>query len=447
MTARRISIFGLGYVGSVSAACLAKLGHRVIGVDVEAHKVEMLRAGRPPVLEAGLAELLAEQHAAGRIDATGDPRQAVLQSDLTMVCVGTPSASNGSLDMTYVVRVCEQIGAALAEKLRTRGADGSYHVVAIRSTVLPSAVEQVVAPALEKASGRRVGADFGLVHNPEFLREGSAIADFFAPPRTVIGADDERAAASAASLYDGIDAPLFITSLGVAAVVKYADNAFHAVKVTFGNEIGRLCKKHDVDSREVMRLFCADTKLNISPAYLTPGFAFGGSCLPKDVRALLYSARRADLDLPLIAGVLPSNDMQIRSLVEQLLPHRQAGIGILGLSFKPGTDDLRESPMVRVVETLLGKGAEVRIHDPHLRLSALVGSNLRYILTEVPHIGSLLKESAAEVVRPSKAIVVAHRTAAFAEAARAARADQVVFDLVGIGDAAGMEAEYVGLHW
>ena len=443
-TSRRISVFGLGYLGSVSAACLARLGHEVVGVDVDRSKVEALDCGASPVLEPGLDALVAEQHRAGRIRATMDAVDAVARTDTSLVCVGTPSAGNGSLDMTFVHRVCQQIGTAIAKKL---AGPGGYHLVVIRSTVLPGALEREVIVALEWGCGRRAGQEFGVVHNPEFLREGSAVEDFLHPSRTVIGADSEKAAALAADLYRGIDAPLFVTSLGVASVVKYADNTFHAVKITFGNEIGLFCKKLGIDSHEVMRIFCEDRKLNISPAYLRPAFAFGGSCLPKDIRALQYRARTLDLDLALLSSLLESNRYQTQALIDQLMPYRREGIGVLGVCFKPGTDDLRESPMVTVIKTLLGRGAEVRIHDPSLRLSALVGSNLQYVMTEIPHIGNLLKESAEAVIRPSKAIVVAHRTPLFREALARTRPQQLVFDLVRLADIESIPAGYVGLYW
>lgn len=444
----RIAIFGLGYVGAVSAGCFARLGFEVIGVDVDETKVDRLGRGQSPVTEEGLESLIAEQHHLGRIRATLDPLEAVAESDLCLVCVGTPSAANGSVDVTYVRRVCEQIGEALRE---TRAGGGSraerFYVVVVRSTVPPGTVTETLIPILEERSGMRAGVDFGVAQNPEFLREGSAIHDFFHPPKTVIGATDPQTASIVGSLYEQIEAPTFVVDIGVASMVKYADNAFHAVKVAFANEIGRLCKRFGVDSHEVMRIFCEDRKLNISPAYLRPGFAFGGSCLPKDLRALLYAARSADLELPLLSSLLPSNRLQVDALVEQLLPYRREGIGLLGLSFKPGTDDLRESPMVTVVESLLGRGAEVRIHDPNLRLGRLVGSNLRYIMTEIPHIGQLLKETPEEVIRASRAIVVAHGTEAFARALRNTRPDQVVFDLVRLADVDGIPARYVGLHW
>ncbi len=440
----RLSIFGLGYVGAVSAGCFAKLGFGVVGVDIDENKNDMLSRGEAPVMEAGLSELLAEQHRAGRLRATLDPNEAVLNTDISLVCVGTPSSPNGDLNLAPAERVCEQIGRALARKLT---APDAYHVVVIRSTVLPGAVENRLIPILEQSSAKKANADFGVVQNPEFLREGTAIHDFFHPPKTVIGASCPRAAAAVSALYQGIDAPIFVTGIGVASVVKYADNAFHAVKITFANEIGQFCNKLGIDSHEVMNVFCEDRKLNISPAYLRPGFAFGGSCLPKDVRALLYHARTMDLELPLLAGVLPSNESQIRALFSALLPFRRDGIGFLGLSFKPGTDDLRESPIVAVVEALLGKGAEVRVHDPSLRISALVGSNLKYIMSEIPHLGNLLKETAEPVIRSSAAVVVAHDTRAFREAVLQTRPDQTVFDLVRLPNAEKIPGRYVGLCW
>ncbi len=460
-----ISIFGLGYVGAVSSACFAKLGFGVIGVDIDAGKVEALAAGRAPVLEKDLDRLLAEQHAAGRIRATSDVGDAVANSDISIVCVGTPSGSNGSLDTSHVERVCRQIGEALGRKLHAVDppqpplveggstntvrtvATERYHVVCIRSTVLPGTVESMLVPILETASGKKAGADFGVAQNPEFLREGTAIEDFFNPPKTVIGAIDERAARCVGALYEQIKAPLFSTSIGVASAVKYADNAFHAAKITFANEIGRFCRRHGIDSQEVLRIFREDTKLNISPAYLRPGFAFGGSCLPKDLRALLHAARTADLSLPFLGAMLGSNREQIDALVTELLPYRRDGIGLLGLSFKAGTDDLRESPMVSVVELLLGKGASVRIHDPSLKLSALVGANLRYIMTEIPHIATLLEESIERVIRSARAVVVSHNTPAFREAVGQMRPDQVVFDLVGLPEHRKITAQYRGVCW
>ncbi len=441
-TSTRISVFGLGYVGTVSAGCFAQLGFDVIGVDIDPSKVELLASGRAPLLEEGLNALIAEQHAAGRLHATDNVEEAVHSSRVSLVCVGTPSAPNGDLDLSYVTRVCEQIGTAL----KTRSAT-EQHVVVIRSTVLPGAVQNLLIPTLEKSSGLRAGKDFGVAQNPEFLREGTAIHDFFNPPKTVIGATDEPAAQAVAELYKSIDAPLIITSLGAASMVKYADNAFHAAKITFGNEIGQLCRKLQIDSHEVMEIFCQDRKLNISPVYLKPGFAFGGSCLPKDVRAIVYQARQLDIELPMLANLLPSNRLQIEHLVDELMPFRRSGIGLLGLCFKPGTDDLRESPMVTVVETLLGRGAKIRIHDPSLDLDKLVGANLRYITNEIPHIASLLEDQPDQVVANSKAIVVAHNTPTFREAASKTTAEQTIFDLVRLPDHQWLPGKYVGVCW
>ena len=440
----RLSVLGLGYVGTVSAGCFAQLGHSVVGVDIEPLKVELLGAGKAPLLEPNLEGLLAEQHAAGRLRATSDVDAAVCESEISLVCVGTPSAPNGGLELTYLTRVCRQIGSALTKK---HASQAPRHVVVIRSTVLPGGIQGTIIPALESSSGLTAGREFGLALNPEFLREGSAIADFFHPPKTVIGASDEATGRAVAALYKGIDAPLFMTTIGAASLVKYADNAFHATKITFANEIGQLCRKLGVDSHEVMRIFCEDRKLNISPAYLKPGFAFGGSCLPKDLRAILQQARQLDLDLPLLAHLLPSNRLQVDQLIDDLTAFRRDGIGLLGLSFKPGTDDLRESPMVKVVEGLLGRGAKVLIYDPLVNLNRLVGSNLRYIQTEIPHIAELLHESPDEVVRTCRALVVAHKTAAVEAAVRQADAQQTVFDLARLEDPAALRARYIGICW
>lgn len=441
---RRLSIMGLGYVGSVSAGCLARLGHEVVGVDVDPVKVDLFASGRAPLLEPGLEALVAGQHAAGRLRATTDVEKAVFESEISLVCVGTPSEPSGRLDLTYVGRVCEQIGAALARKAER---SDERHVVVIRSTALPTALDTTIIPALERHSGMRVGQGFGLALNPEFLREGTAIDDFFHPPKTVIGAFDEKTAEVVASLYEGIQAPVFTTEPGVASLVKYADNAFHATKITFANEVGRFCRRLGVDSHEVMRIFCEDRKLNISPAYLKPGFAFGGSCLPKDLRAIAQQARHMDLNLPMLSHVMESNRVQVEQLVEELVAYRQEGIGVLGLSFKPDTDDLRESPLVTVVESLIGRGAAIRIHDPSLNLEKLVGSNLRYIQTEIPHIASLLSDSIEEVVRSAKAVVVSHNTPTFAAAAEGLRKDQVVFDLARLPNKDRIASAYVGVSW
>jgi GDP-mannose 6-dehydrogenase len=352
----RISIFGLGYVGCVSAACLAKAGHEVIGVDINPDKVAILAAGRSPVVEGDLAEVIANAVKAGTLRAIGDATEAIASTELSLVCVGTPSKPNNSLNLDYVGRVCESIGSAVADK-------GEPHIVCVRSTMVPGSAEQVVIPSLEKGFGGPLGDTLRVAVNPEFLREGSAVYDFFNPPKTVVGSDDDDVADVVVSLYDGIEAPVIKTSVKTAEMVKYVDNMFHALKIGFANEVGTIGKAVGVDSHEVMRIFCEDRKLNISPAYLKPGFAFGGSCLPKDLRAILYKGRSLDLELPLLSSILPANDTQLDRAAQMVLGLGKKRLGFLGMSFKPGTDDLRESPLVRLIEICLGKGYDIRIFD------------------------------------------------------------------------------------
>ncbi|HEX8097050.1 MAG TPA: UDP-glucose/GDP-mannose dehydrogenase family protein, partial [Pyrinomonadaceae bacterium] len=398
----RLSIFGLGYVGCVSAACFAKEGHEVIGVDVNPTKVEIINAGRSPIVEPGVGDLIGEMVASGRLRATTDTIDAVKTSDLSLVCVGTPSNPNGSLDLTYVKRVCKEIGAGLEQK---RGP----HTVVIRSTMLPGTIESVVVPALEVYSGRKLGRDLGVAINPEFLRESTSLKDFYAPPFTLVGADDEDVAAQVRRLYTGISAPLFVTGVRAAEMVKYACNCFHALKVTFANELGNVCKGLGIDSHEVMNIFCQDTKLNLAPYYLKPGFAFGGSCLPKDLRAMTYKARELDVEVPVLSAISQSNRQQIERAVEMVLRTGRRRVGVLGFSFKAGTDDLRESPMVTLIETLLGKGIQLAIYDRDVSLARLFGANKEYIEREIPHISQLMRESVAEVLESSDVLVIGNR--------------------------------------
>ena len=352
----RLSVFGLGYVGCVSAACFAREGHEVLGVDVNRTKVEIINGGKSPIVEAGVGELIGEMVARRKLRATTDPAEAVAASEISLVCVGTPSSPDGSLDLANVKRVCAEIGGALKTK---RGP----HTVVIRSTMLPGTVESVVVPTLEASSGRKAGRDFGVCINPEFLREGTSLKDFYSPPFTLIGADEEGAAASVRRLYAGIDAPILVVGVRTAEMIKYACNSFHALKVSFANEIGNLCKAFGIDSREVMDAFCLDTKLNLSPYYLKPGFAFGGSCLPKDLRALSRKAEMLGVDVPVLSAVLSSNRLQVERAVEMVLRTGKRRVGLLGLSFKAGTDDLRESPAVALVEALIAEGMELAIYD------------------------------------------------------------------------------------
>ena len=437
----KLSVFGLGYVGCVSAACFAREGHEVVGVDVNPLKVEIINGGRSPIVEAGVDELIGEMVGAGRLRATTDTAEAVRSTEVSLVCVGTPSNANGSLDLTYVKRVCQQIGAAVEGK-RER------HTVVVRSTMLPGTVEGVIVPALEVYSGKQAGRDFGVAVNPEFLREGTSLKDFYSPPFTLVGADDEDVAAAVRRLYKGVDAPVLVTSVKAAEMVKYACNCFHALKVSFANEIGNICKALGVDSHEVMRLFCEDTKLNISAAYLRPGFAFGGSCLPKDLRAVTYRARQADVDTPVLRAALESNERQIERAYEMVLAGGSRRVGVLGLAFKAGTDDLRESPMVALVERLIGKGMQLSIYDADVRRANLMGANREYIEREIPHIWSLMRASVREVLDASDVVVIGNGAKEFREVESQVRAGQRVVDLVrAFGPRTSDGDGYQGICW
>ena len=419
----KLSVFGLGYVGCVSAACFAKEGHEVTGVDVNATKVGIINRGESPIVEAGLAELLKEVVAGGRLRATTNTLEAIHDTAISLVCVGTPSNPNGSLDLTYVARVCQEIGAALKAK-------PARHTVVIRSTMLPGTIESVVVPKLEEHSGKVAGRDFGVCINPEFLREGTSLKDFYAPPFTLIGADTEESANSVRALYSGIEAPLFVSAVKTAEMVKYVCNCFHALKVSFANEIGNICKGLNIDSHEVMDIFCQDTKLNLSSYYLKPGFAFGGSCLPKDLRALNYKAKQLDVEAPLLSAILESNRLQVARAVEMVVRTGKKRVGVLGFSFKAGTDDLRESPMVSLIETLIGKGFQLAIYDKHVSLARLFGANKEYIEREIPHISQLMRAGIAEVLESSEVIIVGNKAAEFREIESILRSDQQVIDLV-----------------
>jgi GDP-mannose 6-dehydrogenase len=437
----KVSVFGLGYVGSVSAASFAADGHEVVGVDVNADKVAAVNAGRSPIVEPGLDEQLAEGVAAGRLRATTDTAEAIASTEVSLLCVGTPSRRNGSLDLTYLERVASQIGREIAKK-------STYHVVVVRSTVLPGTTHDVVIPALERESGKKYGEGFGVSVNPEFLREGTALKDFRKPPLTLVGHNHAADASGTIALYQSIDAPLISTSIRVAEMIKYASNTWHALKVCFANEIGNVCKKLNVDSHEVMDVFCRDEKLNLSPYYLKPGFAFGGSCLPKDVRALQYRAKELDVDLPVIASILPSNRLQIEHAIDQVLETGKKRIGLLGFSFKAGTDDLRESPIVILAEALLGKGCALKIYDRNVSIARLVGSNKEYIEGQIPHLSSLLCETVEEVIDGCDVIVVGNKSPEFGPALEQCRADQIVIDLVRLPiPGALLQADYRGICW
>jgi GDP-mannose 6-dehydrogenase len=439
--AERVSVFGLGYVGCVSAACFAKEGHSVVGVDVSTTKVDMLNAGKAPIVEHGIAELTAEMRVSGRLRATTDVRDGVLNSDVSLVCVGTPSKPNGSLDLSFVERVCTQIGDVLRDK-------AERHTVVIRSTVLPGSTHELARPALERASRKTAGRDFAVCMNPEFLREGTSIKDFFEPPFTLIGCDDPRDAARVTELYATLTAPLHVTETRVAEMIKYACNSFHGLKVGFANEIGNVCKALGIDSHEVMRLFCEDTKLNISPAYLRPGFAFGGSCLPKDLRAITYKARQLDVPTPILAATLDSNAAQIAHAFDMIMALGKKRVGVLGLAFKAGTDDLRESPNVTLIERLIGKGVQVAIYDREVTQARLIGANREYIEREIPHIWSLMRSTMDAVLRDSDVVVIGNGSAEFRDAAKVLDDSRTVIDLVrAFGDRRSDGARYEGIAW
>ncbi|QOJ20070.1 MAG: UDP-glucose/GDP-mannose dehydrogenase family protein [Gammaproteobacteria bacterium] len=435
----KISIFGLGYVGTVSAGCLATDGHSVIGVDPNKTKVDLINQGVSPIVEKDIGEMIAAAVKNNLLRATLDVRDAVMNSDISLVCVGTPSQLNGNLDLSHVRKVCEQIGAALKEK-------NAFHVVVARSTMLPGSMRTVVIPALESYSGKKAGIDFGVCNNPEFLREGTAVFDYYNPPKTVIGETDNKAGELLMQLYAKMSAPLIRTEVETAEMVKYADNTWHAVKVAFANEIGNLCKAEGIDGHKVMEIFCQDTKLNLSPYYMKPGFAFGGSCLPKDVRALMYKGKSLDMDLPLINAILPSNQRQIEKGINMIVEKGNKKIGILGFSFKAGTDDLRESPLVEVIEYLIGKGYELKLYDKNVNLAALTGANQDYILNHIPHISKLMASSLDEVLKFAQTIVIGNGAAEFRNVPDEIKPEQVVVDLVRIAPKLSGE-RYDGICW
>jgi GDP-mannose 6-dehydrogenase len=429
----RVSVFGLGYVGCVTAACLAKAGHQVIGVDINPDKVAMLRAGRSPIVEPGLGELLADVVGGGRLTATMSSFEAVAQSDLALICVGTPGRANGQLDVAAVVAVAREIGAALQAR-------PTPFTVVLRSTVLPGTTERVLLPTLRDTAGP-FGLGLHVAVNPEFMREGCSLRDFATPPFTVVGCDDPEPVPLLRSLYAEVQAPFVCTGLRAAETVKYVANAFHALKVCFANEVGDLCETFGIDPNEVMRIFLMDRKLNVSEAYLRPGFAFGGSCLPKDLRALLYAARGADVAGPLLSAILPSNEAQVRRGIEAVLGTRKRRVGVVGLAFKQGTDDLRESPLVAVVEALIGKGCDVRILDRSVSIAQLVGANRRYIEEEIPHIASLMCDDVDEFLAHADVIVIGNADEASARVLGKVAARHVVVDLTRRAGAAGASGE------
>ncbi|MHC5907614.1 nucleotide sugar dehydrogenase [Streptomyces sp. S6] len=436
----RVSVFGLGYVGCVSAACLAGMGHDVVGVDVNQVKVDLVNDGKAPVVEERIGELIAGVVRSGALRATTDVREAIGDSEVSLVCVGTPSEPNGSLCTTYLERVTEEIGAALAER-------GGRHTVVFRSTMLPGTCLNLLVPILEKHAGT-AGVDIGVAVNPEFLREGTSVRDFFDPPKTVIGELDTASGDTVLELYRGLPGEVFRVPVPTAEAIKYADNAFHGLKIGFANEFGAVCQALGVDSHQVMDVFLADRKLNISPAYLRPGFAFGGSCLPKDLRSLVHAAHRADVSVPILSHVLPSNADHLQRAVELVERTGRRRAGLFGLSFKPGTDDLRESPLVELAERLFGKGYDLKIYDANVSLSRLLGANREYIEGRLPHLAQLLADSVEEVLDHADVVLVGTRDPEVLEALPHGEGP-VIVDLVRLPDAEVRRAEqgYVGLAW
>ena len=437
----KISIFGLGYVGAVSLACLSRDGHDVIGVDIDRSKLDLIASGKTPVVEEGMVALMQQVAASGRVKVTTDARAAVRDSDISLVCVGTPSAANGSQDQGAILRLAREIGRALADKTQP-------HVVVFRSTIVPGTVEDVLRPIIEEESGKRDGHDFHLCFQPEFLREGSSIRDYDKPPFTIVGANHEHPVEQLRALFGHLPCKLIRTSVRSAEMMKYCCNNFHALKITFANETARLCDALGVDPFEVMDLVCQDTQLNISRAYLKPGFAFGGSCLPKDLRATSYLAKSHDVEMPMLAGILKSNEEHLALAMRKLLATGKRRIGFIGLSFKTGTDDLRESPLVTMAEQLIGKGMRLSIYDPEVHMSTLLGANRRYIESHLPHIGQLLQADIEQVIADSEVLVVGLTGSDVAQAlARHCRADQTVLDLVNLGNRSGIAAKVEGLCW
>lgn len=438
---RKISIFGLGYVGAVSLACLARDGHEMTGVDIDPTKLELLRGGQAPIVETGIQELMRAVVRGGSVTVTDSVRNAILTTDVSFICVGTPARQNGNQDLTAITRIAEQIGAMLPEK-------ATRHIIVVRSTVKPGTVEEVIQPAIEASSGLKAGRDFSLCFQPEFLREGTSINDYDNPPLTIIGTTDDYAVEVLRGIFGHLPCELVHTSIRTAEMLKYACNAFHAMKVTFANEIGRISQAAGVDAHEVMKLLCMDRQLNISSAYLRPGFAFGGSCLPKDLKALLYLAKSSDVELPMLASILPSNTAHIEHAIEQVLASGRRSVGMIGLSFKSGTDDLRESPLVIMAERFIGKGLQLCVFDPQVNVARLIGSNRRFIEESIPHIASLMTSDLESLVRNADVLVVAMKTPEVLAALQAhTREGQLLLDVGLLPDRDAYHATYQGVCW
>lgn len=434
-----ISVLGLGYVGAVSSGCFASLGHRIIGVDTNLAKVDLISDGKSPIVEAGLEELIKSGLDSGRLSATVDLEYAIKNTDVSMICVGTPSLVSGAIDLNHIRKICQETGSILAAK-------SSFHTVVIRSTVAPGTIRECAA-IIEKASGRTLNVDFGMAANPEFLREGTAVRDFFEPPYTIIGATCDQSESVLRRMYQDLSAPLYSLLPEEAEMIKYANNNFHAVKVTFANEIGNVCKELGIDSHKVMDVVTKDTKLNLSPYYLKPGFAFGGSCLPKDVRALNYKATSLDLKIPMLSSLLASNDYQLQRVLQMIYSTGKRKVGVLGFAFKGGTDDLRESPVVTLIETLIGKGYKLSLYDSNVSYARLLGKNKQYIETHVPHMVDLMRDSVKAVCDESDVVVIGNRSQEFMDVFQLVSSDKTIIDLVRLDKTRTSEQNYVGICW
>ncbi|HNW57752.1 MAG TPA: nucleotide sugar dehydrogenase [Bacteroidales bacterium] len=433
-----ISIFGLGYVGCVSIGCLAKSGHHIIGVDVSQTKVNQINSGCATIIEKDIDHIIAEQRKSGRIEATTDPIDAVLRSEISIVAVGTPSSDKGHLDLQYIFNVAEEIGKALSKKSK-------FHIIAIRSTIMPGTCDKF-AGIVEKSSGKKRNIDFAIADNPEFLREGTAVHDFNNPPLTLIGSDNKEAAETLAGLYKNLPAEIIITDLKTAEIMKYVNNTYHALKISFGNEIGNICSELGIDSHKVMEIFCKDKQLNISPYYFKPGFAYGGSCLPKDLKGLQTLAHDLYVTVPVIDGINKTNDIQIERAVKIIYKYWNKKLGFLGLSFKAGTDDLRNSPAVSVIEALMGKGCDITIYDKNINLSLLTGTNKEYINSKIPHLATLLTKDPAQLVKDCDVIIVNTKEPEFLELVKNIN-DKLIIDFVRLDESLLSKENYHGINW
>lgn len=436
----KVSIFGLGYVGTVSLGCLARLGHYCIGVDLNKTKVDFINDGKSPIIEVQIDEIIKKQRMAGQIVATTDTTQAVIDTDISFICVGTPSTDKGHLNLDAIFRVSQDIAEGIKKKK-------GFHVVAIRSTVMPGTNEKLTTLLCER-SGKRIDEDFCVVSNPEFLREGTAVNDYFNPPYTLLGTRNKKAIETMKELYKDINAPIYITDIRIAELIKYVNNTFHALKIVFANEIGKICNNLGIDSHKLIELVCSDTKLNISPAYMKSGFAYGGSCLPKDLKALATLAHDNYLECPVIENIERSNQIQKEVVLKKIMGFGKWRIGFLGLSFKAGTDDLRSSPIVDILETLLGKGYEVRIYDRNVRFAHLVGANREYILNKIPFISRFLLDDPEKIIENSEVVVVVNNEKEFSEILDRLPADRIVYDLVNINFKKRSSIKgYIGIAW